>query len=102
MSKLKNVIEYIKNGDLRYHICSKKLNKINLKRCFTNNFEFVNRKNDTNELIIILAGFQPYYWDVLMQNIHNANKVDKMDVCICIPHGGGENKHLYEISEKYG
>lgn len=94
MNKFKNIIEYIKNGDLTYHICSKILNKTTCKRSFTRNYDFINRKNDTDELIIILAGFQPYYWDILMQNIYNANKVDKMDVYVCIPHGGRINIYM--------
>lgn len=101
MNKLKNILGYIKNGDLKYHFYNQKLKKLNCQRCFTNNYEFIDRKKNTNELILILAGFQPYYWDVLLENIYHANNADKNDVCICIPRGGGIN-HLYDIAEKYG
>lgn len=96
---LKKIAKALRNHDFQYIIYTKRLAKINKKRAFLAKYKFINRQKGTDELILILAGFQPEYWDVLFKNIYFANS-KKRDVCICIPKGE-EISHLYEIAEKY-
>ena len=91
----------IVNGDYIYRMEKNYVARKGKKRRNKGSHSFVDRQKGTDTLIIILAGFQPYYWDVVFNNINVAN-TKKYDVCVCIPEGKEEtNKKIYELAEKY-
>lgn len=80
---MKSISEYIE-------ICAKKWdNYFYESRLFAKKYDFVNRQKRAEYLLIILAGFQPYYWDTLLKRINEciARSSHAIDVCICIPRG---------------
>ncbi|MCR5348588.1 MAG: hypothetical protein K6E59_03155 [Bacilli bacterium] len=92
-------IEKVFNGDYVYQMERKFYRWKELRRRNTKKYTFINRQKGTDKMILILAGFQPYYWDILLNNIFIANH-KKYDVCICIPHGCDENQKLFDIAKK--
>ena len=104
---MNKIIKYLKNGDLIYATLGWLLKKEQTKKSFSKekDVEFIQRKSSMKEekLLIILAGFQPYYWDVLFEKTYNSIKDENMDVCVCIPGVDEESKQkLYSICDKYG
>ena len=81
--------------------CEGILSRMRRKRRFAKTWQFVDRQSGTDSLILLVAGFQEHYWDILMANINQANHGQR-DVCVCIPLGGGKEKRLYEIAGRYG
>ena len=84
----------------RYEVAQRYIDRVGARRKFAKNYTFINRQRGTKSLIIIIAGFQPYYWTTLLSNVHKANSA-KRDVCICIPLGGSESSKLYQIAEQH-
>lgn len=56
---------------------------------FSPSYTFVDRSSNAENLLLILAGFQPYYWDVVFSKVRNAQKAfhENLDVCVCVPCG---------------
>ncbi len=57
------------------------------RRLYAKKYEFIDRRKNSKNLLIILAGFQPYYWNIVLERIYVAQKNFKedIDICICIP-----------------
>lgn len=93
-------IEYIKKQIPLY------LKKQRKKNLFASQFIFEDRSKQSENLILILAGFQEYYWDIVFNRVlDNCNDFqESIDVCVCVPQG--ENKcvppHIEEYCEKNG
>lgn len=94
--------EILREGDLGYALMQRIFRNMQEKRAFTHKYKFIDRQKGTAKLIILLAGFQSYYWDMCAKNLDNAN-YDNSDVCICIPKGlnNSSNEKLFEIAELY-
>lgn len=88
-----------------YYLVLKKLtSKYEKKQKFCKKYFFVNRSKNSDNLLIVLAGFQPYYWDVLFDRINaNVSSFNQdIDVCVCCPGGGPQYEQLLSYCEKYG
>lgn len=88
-------------GDYFYAATKQIYNCVEKKRLFSKKYTFINRKKDSNNLLLIVAGFQKQYWEVIFNRVFENQKLFKedMDVCICIP---GENYlELAALAEKY-
>lgn len=73
-----------------------KIKKIN---DLTSNYEFIDRKKNCENLVIILAGFKKFLWDDVFDRISkNLNSKEKYDICI-VSSGIFSNK-LNEIAAK--
>lgn len=105
---IKKFFDKIKNHDLRFasfsHLYHKELNK----KAFPQKkyVEFIQRKQSfsSSKILMILAGFQPYYWDVLFERTHLVTKKNNdLSICVCIPGVSASAKSkLYELCDKYG
>lgn len=74
-------------------------------RTFAKMYSFDDRQRGCEYLLLIIAGFQPYYWDSLMSRVEQCVKhsVHPMDVCICVPKGEDNNAAiLKEKAEQFG
>ncbi len=58
--------------------------------------EFVDCRCGHENLLMVVAGFQPYYWDDVLLRVKENQKLfdEKLDVCICVPNGGGDSTAL--------
>ena len=72
----------------------KKLNRyIRKKRLFSKKYRFIDRSKGSEDLFIILAGFQEYYWNgitervKLCEEVYQKEKNQNIDVCVCVPQG---------------
>lgn len=59
-------------------------------------FEFVNRQSGHRYLLIVLAGYQPYYFDAVFERVRKCELQfkDGIDVCICGSNCPQESKNL--------
>lgn len=92
-------------GDVIYKIVNVLNKKIERSRSFTNNYVFDNRQKKSENLILIVAGFQPYYWDEVFSRVQYSADIfaEGIDVCVCIPQGLPEAKSiLQEKCKKLG
>lgn len=65
-----------------YRVCDKKLNPFFAS---PKEYAFTNRQNGNENLLIVLAGYQPYYFDAVFERVIKCQKQFKegLDVCIC-------------------
>lgn len=89
-----------KISDLGYAVSKRVYNYFSMRRRFTNKYEFINRQKGNENLFIILAGFQEYYWDVVSERVFANTDGQDVDVCVCIPQGLDTIK-LKAICERY-
>ncbi len=68
--------------------------KAESKRLFASKFVFDNRSIGSQNLLIVLVGFQPIYWDVLFSRLKECEHFfdESIDICICVPRGIEEIK----------
>lgn len=85
--------------DLEHRIIERLYKRENLKRRLSKEYEFINRSKGEKKLLLILAGYQNFYWDVLLKRVYEFTESD-VDVCIVIP-GSPHKEKLKEICEKY-
>ena len=82
-----NIIEKLKRktiSDFLYESVHKVDSSLAKKRKFTDKFTFVNNSNGAENLLLVIAGFQPYYWDAVFERVkeNQANFSEDIDVCI--------------------
>lgn len=87
---------WLSRNKKRYGVAQRYIDRVGARRKFAKNYTFINRQRGTKSLIIIIAGFQPYYWTTLLSNVHKANSA-KRDVCICIPLGGANPRNFIRL-----
>lgn len=66
---------------------------------------FDDRQKHAENLLLIVAGFQPYYWDSVMERVamNERQFFEPLDVCVCVPKGEGDaHEVLRKICEKHG
>lgn len=52
---------------------------------------------------MILAGFQEYYWEILLERVR-ANQIqfsEEIDICVCVPKGGENTCNLKQFCKNY-
>lgn len=88
---MKRIKKFLKMGlDEKILLISRKIHShIQSKRAFAKEYTFDNRQIGAENLFLILAGFQPYYWDeVFSRVLKNIESFEEpIDVCVCIPEG---------------
>lgn len=101
--KLKN---YILHHDVCYTIANycfaKEVDK--KKKIRKKNFDFIYRCNpsfDKSKVLLIVIGFQPYYWEVLLKRVYVISAENRIPVCLCIPGASTYKEKLYSFCEKY-
>lgn len=101
------IATYYKNKDLVMAFADWLAKKERVKKIFAKEkeVEFIQRNSTLkrNKMLIILAGFQPYYWDTLFKKTFDAIKNEQIDVCVCIP--GCEEIHkrkIYSLCDYFG
>lgn len=59
-------------------------------------YDFINRQKGSDNLMLIVAGFQPFYWDVVLKRVKKAvmSFPEDCDVCVCIPMGVDNSKEI--------
>lgn len=95
--KFEKLINVIKRKEIGYYI-SLKWNDFSKRKKrdllpFAEKYVFDNRSHDAENLIMVLMGFQPYYWDGVIERVkRNVEQFDEtIDVCLCVPCGASEN-----------
>lgn len=101
------IIRLLKNKDFKLALFEKLFKKEQIRKKYPKekDIEFIKRniECDSDKLLIILAGFQPYYWDILLDRVYKKTKGRGINVCMCIPGVSNDLKvKLYEYCEKYG
>lgn len=88
-------------NERRYFRAKKKLCTIESDRLFSKRYEFINRSNESENLLLILAGFQEYYWEGVLGRVKlNQNQFEEnIDICICVP--GESGSELKKFAERY-
>ena len=86
MSTRKNITDFVCEVSFRVN------RKFGKKRLFAKKYKFINRSVSAPNLLIVLAGFQEYYWEGLSNRIKKAQRQfeEALDVCVCVPLGGGK------------
>lgn len=73
-------------------VCHKYIKWWKQRRLIARNYIFDNRSHNSENLLLIVAGFQEFYWDTVFGRVSKNCKQfeESMDVCVCVP--CGENK----------
>jgi len=60
---------------------------------FASSYIFDNRQIGCENLLLVILGFQPEYWEVVLNRVkHNVTLFsEKIDVCLCVPSGMSED-----------
>ena len=100
--KLKNIYQKYSVEEVFYRLSDKNMKRLQNKRLFAKGYEFINRSSSSENLLLIIAGFQEYYWDAVFERVRRNQNMftEKIDICICVP--GEDGEILKQIAEKYG
>jgi hypothetical protein len=101
-NRRKNVGDLILSFTRRaYRVCN---NKLNPYFASPNEYVFINRQGGGENLLIILAGYQPYYFDAVFERVERCRKQfgEHLDVCVCCSSAPLEaTKMLEKICERH-
>lgn len=91
--------------DLNDIICywTKRINTyFNKKRLVTSKFEFIDRGMKSENLLMIIVGFQPFYWEAVFERVQRNKELssESIDVCVCVP--GQDGEIIKEYCKRYG
>ena len=106
---LKGIIQAIKDREVGYKISKKSLRYFEKRKSdmqpFASKYIFDDRQSGSENLLLVLLGFQPYYWDVVLDRVkRNVAQFDEpIDVCLCVPRGMNTNieEEVRSFAEKY-
>lgn len=104
---LPNIVNGLLNPvDSLERVCNKYIQWWKKRRLLARNYIFDNRSQNCENLLLIVAGFQEFYWDTVFGRVvKNCKQFEEtIDVCVCVPKGEGEgilNKIRYRC-EKNG
>ena len=67
-------------------------------------YEFIDRRKGSENLLMVIAGFQEYYWKALLERVvENQKRFDEsIDICICVPQGKDNIDILRKMCEENG
>ena len=104
---LRDAIKRLKSrtvGDVVFRLMELSLDRKRKRRLQTDKYVFDNRSSNSKNLCIILAGFQPFYWDAVFERVReNAKMFDEgIDICVCVPKGETGADELRERCENEG
>ena len=87
--------------DICYLISKRLYERYRMKRLFTNKYEFIDRSCKRKNLLLIVAGYQPYYWDIVLERVKRNQQqfTEPLDVCVCVP--GADGTVLKEMCAYY-
>ena len=91
--KFKSVIQAIRKRELGYYTSRRIFRYFERKKPdlqpFASDYIFDNRKADSENLLMVLLGFQPFYWGVVLDRVkRNVEQFKEgIDVCLCVPCG---------------
>lgn len=95
--------------DLGYIFVKKVFSFTKEKRLFARKYYFVNRSKQSENLFIVLAGFQNYYWNGILKRVRKCqdkylidNPQSSIDICVCVPKGDGNLSVLEKICSDNG
>lgn len=89
-------------SDISLKLSEKKYHKRQKKRAFPKSYIFDDRSRGSKNFLIVLAGFQDYYWSAVLERVR-ANELqfdEDIDICVCVPLGGENADKLRGICEK--
>ena len=92
-------------GEICYRISAKIYDAQSKKRLFAKKYLYDNRQKGFENLLIIVAGFQPYYWDQVFARVNKSRETfgESIDICVCVPEGiKGSKDDLRKRCEKLG
>ena len=106
---IKGIIQAIKKGEVGYKISKKTLRYFESRKSdllsFASKYVFDNRQSGSENLLLVLLGFQPYYWDVVLERVKkNVEQFDEqIDVCLCVPFGENKDasRKVRELAQMY-
>lgn len=95
MSIFKKTYRFVKNMSDE---ADKKYYESEYKKCI-----FDDRKKDSENLLLIVAGYQEYLWEIIFNRILKYIP-DDFDVCVCVPGAVGEKRidNLRDLTAKNG
>lgn len=96
LSALENV------DDLLYLAGKKVFNIYKRKLKFGHVKKWVSSGKDCEYLCIVLAGFQPFYWDVVLGRVKRCQESFAKEITICICNPGKPNRDLEGYAQAYG
>lgn len=101
MKKLKNIFRKLTFYNLFINYPDRLISKLQTKRNFRGTCSFVDRKKDSRNLLIVVAGYKPNYWEIVFPRIYqNTKNYGNIDVCICVP-GHEKVDDISGIAERY-
>lgn len=92
-------------GEMCYRVSEIVYNSQSKKRLFAKKYIFDDRQSGSENLLIIVAGFQPYYWDQVFARVNNSCETfgESIDICVCVPEGiEGSKDNLRKRCEQLG
>ena len=69
--KLKNIYQKYSVEEVFYRLSDKNMKRLQNKRLFAKGYEFINRSSSSENLLLIIAGFQEYYWDAVFERVRS-------------------------------
>lgn len=81
---------------INYILIGSFINKFQKWYNFMGKYYFEDRSRGGNKLLIVVAGYKEYLWDIVFERIYKYVD-DDIDVCICVP--GIDDKRLRNISK---
>ena len=108
--KFKSVIQAIRKRELGYYTSRRIFRYFERKKPdlqpFASDYIFDNRKADSENLLMVLLGFQPFYWGVVLDRVkRNVEQFKEgIYVCLCVPCGANVDAWggARLFAEKYG
>lgn len=107
-SIIRRIISYGMNPlDTLERVCDKYILWWKRRRSFAHKYIFEDRSKKSENLLLIVAGFQEFYWDTVFGRVErNCRQFDEsIDVCVCVPRGdlgGGILDNVRLRCEKLG
>jgi Trk K+ transport system NAD-binding subunit len=77
-------------------ICEETAKQLQKLTNFRGKYEFINRQKGSENLVVILAGYQPYYWDIVFAAL---KKFVPHNYDIVIASGGRDSEQPREIAQ---
>ena len=110
MNKFKKIWSAIKTRKVGYGISRELFRFFERRRRdlqpFAKSYVFDNRQRGCDNLLLVLMGFQPVYWDVILDRVNrNISQFDEpIDVCLCVPCGLNNEVwgKVQRLAENYG
>lgn len=107
---IKGIVDAIRNHEVGYKVTRKcyrffERRKSDLQT-YAKKYIFDDRQKGSENLLMVVMGFQPYYWEVVLNRVYlNVTQfMEPIDICLCVPEGANEIQGgvIRQFAARYG